>query len=137
MLIKLFAHYLVVGLFCCSIYSAKAQGEFVVFPNGYVYPEATMARLKRLVDQRNFAYANRAPYRAYASRPQAKGYYFAFTTTDTASAIACLSNSPTPKALIAYGFEIDTVKPLLVVLDEYDNHSGERIARLSGHNYTK
>lgn len=55
------------------------RGEFTVHPNGYIYSEASMAQLHRIVDSLNIRFMACDPDRTYRSLPHAKARHLSLS----------------------------------------------------------
>jgi len=68
---------ILIFLALCSTIAMRAQGtEFTVYPNGYIYSEASMAQLQHIVDSLNLRFKSCAMDRTYRSMPHMRGRLF-------------------------------------------------------------
>ena len=64
--------------------------EFTVYPNGLIYSDTAMTRLKHIVDSLNLKYRHCDLYKKYYSLPQGIGYYVTVKKGDARPAFAAM-----------------------------------------------
>jgi hypothetical protein len=120
---------ILITAFLCFSISALSQFrkvEFTLYPNGLVYDDTTISRLKHIVDSMHTQYSKSNRHRSYYSHPQTKGHYITSRSGMATQILSDIQNKISLQDLVKKYPEVKREENLLIVLQETTYPNGRK-----------
>lgn len=117
---------------CCGLNAGAQYTEFSAYPNGLIYSEEAIGKLRHIVDSLNLKFKTCGPPKALWSLPQGKGHFLSIDGKTAERALADIKAGQNWQQLTSK-YKKAVVRPDLVLLQErYQNYDDEWVVMLSG-----